>query len=132
MKSRLALIAAATGTAAAVLLGASGCSASGTDANTVTFQTNLSVDSKLMAAFTEVTAKFAAANPDITVDVLPSGISYESDMKVRLAANNVPDIIATHGWSLLRYSEFLEPLSNEPWAPSPRSSRTPMQLTLVA
>ena len=116
MKSRLAIIAAAAGTAAAVLLGASGCSASGTDANTVTFQTNLSVDSKLMAAFTEVTAKFAAANPDIKVDVLPSGISYESDMKVRLAANNVPDIIATHGWSLLRYSEFLEPLQNEPWA----------------
>jgi raffinose/stachyose/melibiose transport system substrate-binding protein len=115
IKSRLAIIAAA-GTAAAVLLGASGCSASGTDANTVTFQTNLSVDSKLMAAFTELTAKFAAANPDITVDVLPSGISYESDMKVRLAANNVPDIIATHGWSLLRYSEFLEPLQNEPWA----------------
>lgn len=113
MKSRLALVA----TASALLLAASGCSStSGADDNTLEFQTQVSVDSKLMAALTLVTADFEKENPDIAVDLVPAGTNYEADMKVRLAAGNVPDILATHGWSLLRYSEFLEPLQDEAWA----------------
>jgi raffinose/stachyose/melibiose transport system substrate-binding protein len=113
MKSRVALVA----TASALLLAVSGCSSSaGGSGDALEFQTQVSVDSKLMAALQEVTAKFEKANPDVTVDLVPAGTNYESDMKVRLAAGNVPDILATHGWSLLRYSEFLEPLQDEPWA----------------
>jgi len=113
MKSRVALIA----TASALLLAATGCSgSSGSDADTIEFQTAVGVDSKLLASLTEVTDAFEEANPEIAIELVPSGTSYESDMKVRLAANNAPDILATHGWSLLRYSEFLEPLQDEAWA----------------
>lgn len=113
MKSRVALVA----TTSALLLAVSGCSSTtGAADNTLEFQTQVSVDSKLMAALTDVTAAFEKANPDITVDLVPAGTNYEADMKVRLAAGNVPDILATHGWSLLRYSEFLEPLQDEAWA----------------
>jgi raffinose/stachyose/melibiose transport system substrate-binding protein len=113
MKSRVALVA----TTSALLLAVSGCSSTtGAADNTLEFQTQVSVDSKLMAALTDVTAAFEKTNPDITVDLVPAGTNYEADMKVRLAAGNVPDILATHGWSLLRYSEFLEPLQDEAWA----------------
>ena len=113
MTSRLSLIA----TASVLVLAATGCSASsGSDASAIEFQTSLGVDSKLLATLTEVTDAFEEANPDIDIDLVPSSTSYEADMKVRLAANNAPDILATHGWSLLRYSEFLAPLQDEAWA----------------
>jgi len=41
--------------------------------------------------------------------------SYEKEMKVRMASSNLPDVFSTHGWSLLRYSPFLEPLTDQPW-----------------
>jgi raffinose/stachyose/melibiose transport system substrate-binding protein len=41
--------------------------------------------------------------------------SYEKEMKVRMASSNLPDVFSTHGWSLLRYSPFLEPLADQSW-----------------
>jgi raffinose/stachyose/melibiose transport system substrate-binding protein len=41
--------------------------------------------------------------------------SYEKEMKVRMASSNLPDVFSTHGWSLLRYSPFLEPLTDQSW-----------------
>lgn len=42
--------------------------------------------------------------------------NYESNMKVRMASGNLPDVFATHGWSVMRYSQFLEPLTDQSWA----------------
>ncbi|MGO3886198.1 MAG: ABC transporter substrate-binding protein [Mycetocola sp.] len=95
----------------------SGCSATGSSAETtLEFQTALSADSALYLALEDVVAEFTEQNPHIAVDVVPSTTSYEADMKVRLASGDVPDLFGTHGWSLLRYSEFLAPLQDESWA----------------
>ncbi|WP_035782740.1 ABC transporter substrate-binding protein [Arthrobacter sp. H14] len=115
MKSRIAFVAAAS----ALTLLASGCggtSSGSEDSNVLEFQTGQTVDSALMTTFTELTDQFKEEHPDIEVDLVPTTQSYEADMKVRLASGNVPDIWYTHGWSLLRYSEFLMPLDEEPWA----------------
>jgi len=112
MKSRSALFAIGT----VIALAATGCSAGASDGTTLEFQTGLSIDSQLMSAMEIASKEYEAANPDVTIDLIPAGTNYEADMKVRLAAGNVPDILWTHGWSLLRYSEFLAPLQNEPWA----------------
>lgn len=40
---------------------------------------------------------------------------YEAAMKTRMAANELPDVFETHGWSRLRYSEYLIPVNGEPW-----------------
>lgn len=117
MKSRIALVAAAS----AIALSVSGCggSSSGSeDTAVLEFETGQSVDSALMSTFTELTDQFEAEHPDIEVDLVPATLSYEADLKVRLAAGNPPDIWWTHGWSLLRYSDFLMPLNEEPWAES--------------
>jgi raffinose/stachyose/melibiose transport system substrate-binding protein len=117
MKSRFITAVAGASALLVALAGCSGSSGSADGGSTkIEFQTGQSVDSPFLAQLKSITKKFHADHPNITVDLRPSTSSYESDMKVRLASGNVPDIWWTHGWSLLRYSKFLTPLQNEPWA----------------
>jgi raffinose/stachyose/melibiose transport system substrate-binding protein len=66
-------------------------------------------------ALTEIAAQYSAANPGITVEVTQYP-EYEQVMKSKMAANDLPDLFSTHGWSVARYSEYLEPLQNQSWA----------------
>ncbi len=68
-----------------------------------------------LAAYKEVIAGFESeTGVNITLDEY--GDDYESMMKTRMASNDLPDIFETHGWSLIRYKEYLTDLSGEPWA----------------
>ena len=40
---------------------------------------------------------------------------YESALKTRMASGELPDVFETHGWSRLRYGEYLYPVNDEPW-----------------
>ena len=40
---------------------------------------------------------------------------YESALKTRMASQELPDVWETHGWSRIRYGEYLYPVNNEPW-----------------
>ncbi|MEZ5085729.1 MAG: extracellular solute-binding protein [Tessaracoccus sp.] len=74
-----------------------------------------SADSEIRGVLTDMAATFEEET-GITVNLMPASNQYESDMKVRMGANDLPDIFATHGWSVRRYKDFLEPLENEDWA----------------
>lgn len=50
-----------------------------------------------------------------TVNIAEYGEDYEATLKTRMASNDLPDIFQTHGWSLLRYKEYLMKLNDEPW-----------------
>lgn len=50
-----------------------------------------------------------------TVNVAEYGTDYENTMKTRMASNELPDIWQTHGWSILRYKEYLMNLKDQPW-----------------
>ena len=63
---------------------------------------------ELLAEYTEETG--------VQFDVVAPGQEYESQLKVRMANNDLPDIWMTHGWSVIRYSEYLMDLSDESWA----------------
>jgi raffinose/stachyose/melibiose transport system substrate-binding protein len=104
--------------AVAVAASLASCSASGAASGTTTleFQTAQSADSPLLKALTSVTDEFEQQHPDVKVDLRTGGNDYESQIKVRLAANNPPDLWSTHGWSRDRYSSFLAPLQDEAWA----------------
>ena len=80
------------------------------------FQTGLGASDPILETLTEITEAFEAENPGVSIELVPMTNTYEADMRVRLGSNDIPDIWATHGWSLLRYSEFLEPLDTQPWA----------------
>lgn len=49
------------------------------------------------------------------VNIAEYGADYENTLKTRMAANDLPDVFMTHGWSVLRYKEYLKDLKNEPW-----------------
>lgn len=64
----------------------------------------------------EIIEAFMEENPGVNVEIQVNTTDYENLMKAKMAANDLPDVFMTHGWSLLRYSEYLLPLTDEPWA----------------
>ena len=59
--------------------------------------------------------QFEHKNPNIQIKYTPGGSTYEAIMKTRMAAKKTPDIFSTHGWSVARYANYLEPLNDQPW-----------------
>lgn len=106
---------AAIAAAALLLTGCSG-NANGSGSGALEFQTNLGTSDPAMETLQTITDAFTAQNPDIKINLVPDSGNYEADMKVRMASGDMPDIIATHGWSLHRYGPFLEPLNTQDWA----------------
>ncbi|NBI91238.1 extracellular solute-binding protein [Lachnospiraceae bacterium] len=51
----------------------------------------------------------------VTVELITPASEYESVLKTMMASNTLPDIFMTHGWSLRRYSEYLQPVNSQPW-----------------
>lgn len=62
--------------------------------------------SKIIDRFTEESG--------VNVDLITPD-DYEATLKTMMAANELPDIWMTHGWSLRRYSEYLKPVNDQPW-----------------
>ena len=58
----------------------------------------------------------------INVEVQAPGGSYEETLKTRMAANSLPDVFTTHGWSVRRYDEYLKPLNDQPFISRIKSS----------
>lgn len=56
--------------------------------------------------------KFMEENPGVTVELTSYSKDYENLMKAKMAANDLPDVFATHGWSVKRYAEYLMPLND--------------------
>lgn len=51
----------------------------------------------------------------IQTEVISSGDDIETQLKIRMGANDMPDLWLTHGWSLIRYKEYLLDLTDQPW-----------------
>lgn len=47
-----------------------------------------------------------------TVEFSAPGSDYEELMKVKMGANELPDVFTTHGWSVARYSDYLMPVND--------------------
>lgn len=61
-------------------------------------------------------AKAFTKETGIAVEAISPGSTYEEMMKTKMAAKDLPDLWTTHGWSVARYSEYLRPLNDQPWA----------------
>lgn len=101
---------------AALLLTATGCSRGGSSSSDeLTLFFNGGVDTQRYTEMTRLVDEFEKEN-GISINLTAEGTAYEDQMKVKLASGDIPDLFSTHGWSLLRYSQFLEPLTDQPWA----------------
>ena len=85
-------------------------------ANTVTLTVSTNVVGDSAKTLQSLMDKFTAANPDIKIDFSAPGKDYEAQMKVKMAANDMPDVFSTHGWAKIRYGDFLMDLRDQPWA----------------
>ena len=81
----------------------------------LTFMINFQSTEAVTQAFETVVADFEAEYPTIDIDLIPGGTDYEALMKSKMATNDLPDLWSTHGWSVLRYGEYLLPLEDEAW-----------------
>lgn len=76
---------------------------------------NMTAGSPQYTAMKEVIAKYEKKT-GTKVKLAIDSSNFEDNMKVRMAAGEMPDVFSTHGWSVLRYKPFLEPLTHQPWA----------------
>jgi raffinose/stachyose/melibiose transport system substrate-binding protein len=68
-------------------------------------------------AVESIVNEFTKLHPGVEIEFSSQGSDYEALMKAKMAANDLPDVFATHGWSVNRYSEYLFPLNGEEWYP---------------
>ncbi|MEK3721212.1 ABC transporter substrate-binding protein [Paenibacillus sp. FSL H8-0034] len=73
-------------------------------------------DQPVQDVYRQILNDFSKENPDIAVNIQFPGSAYENNMKVKMAANDLPDVFDTHGWAQIRYGEYLADLKDEPWA----------------
>ena len=55
------------------------------------------------------------ADTGIKVDFSAPGADYESLMATKMASGDMPDVFTTHGWSVMRYANFLQPVNDQPF-----------------
>lgn len=67
-----------------------------------------------LEAFKVLVEKFTEET-GIKVNLSDSGDDYEAMMKTRMASNKLPDVFQTHGWSIIRYKEYLMKLNDQSW-----------------
>ena len=114
---------------AAVLLLA-GCSSRSGDTKIDTDQTKksssaasrITVDSSVndpvvQRVYKDIVEAFKQENPDIDVDLQFPGSEHDNILKVKMAANEMPDVFDTHGWAQVRYGNYLADLRDEAWVP---------------
>jgi len=117
MKKRISL-AIFTVLSATALFGCSNSESTGGDSGDkikISYYSSTS-DQEAKDAITKITENFEKDNPDIDVEVTFGGQGYENNMKVKMAANDLPDAFDTHGWAQNRYGKYLADLKDEEWA----------------
>lgn len=67
-------------------------------------------------ALQEIVDEYNKNSSDVEIEFIPGSSDYEETMKTKMAINSLPDLFGTHGWSINRYKEYLEPLNEREWA----------------
>ncbi len=97
----------------ALLLAGCSSGASG-DTTTLTFFSTVTTDND-KKAMSEAIAAFEEKNPNIDIEENFPGGGYEDMLRVKMAANDMPDLFDTHGWSKERYGEYVADLKDMDW-----------------
>lgn len=79
----------------------------------LTFMTNVVGE---QATALETAIKGFETETGYKVEFSAPGKSYEELMKTKMSSNELPDLFTTHGWSVARYSEYLMPINDQPFA----------------
>lgn len=89
-----------------------------------------------LEAYEQIVDKFNVEHSDIQVEIVSYGKDYQSLMKAKMAANDLPDLFTTHGWAVFLYGSYLYPLNEREWvkylAPEIEGTVTDLSGNIVA
>lgn len=94
----------------------SGASNESKDSSNVRLDFMTNASENVLNAYKEIAKKYESENPNVKIMVTSQGKDFESLIKAKMAANDLPDLWSTHGWSVAGYSSYLEKLNDQPWA----------------
>lgn len=63
----------------------------------------------------KIIKEYEDKNPEIEIKENLPASEYEGMLRVKMAANDMPDVFDTHGWAKNRYGEYVEDLSDMNW-----------------
>ncbi|WP_239614785.1 ABC transporter substrate-binding protein [Cohnella mopanensis] len=85
------------------------------DGKQVTLNVMTNINDQQAKVLEDIARAFEQENPNIKVEFTAPGAEYENIMKVKMASNSMPDVFSTHGWSKIRYADYLTDLKDEAW-----------------
>ncbi|MFT8358881.1 ABC transporter substrate-binding protein [Bifidobacterium aquikefiri] len=115
MKLQSLLRTATVAVCASALLAGCGAGASSSSKVTLTLASNQYNTEPAYLELKKLVTQYNKEQNKVTVELQILN-DYEPTMKTKMAANDLPDLFFTHGWSTTRYAEYLEPLQNRSWA----------------
>lgn len=68
-----------------------------------------------LEAYNKIVENFNNSHDDIKVEIVSYGKDYQTLLKAKMAANDLPDLFTTHGWSVGLYGKYLERLNEREW-----------------
>lgn len=92
-----------------------GCGKSNSKGNSVTLEFMTNSASEQIDAFRKVAKEYEKQNEGVKINITGQGKDFEALIKAKMASNDLPDMWMTHGWSVDRYSEYLEKLNSREW-----------------
>ncbi len=113
MKARLYLTVLCLLMASAALFASGG---SDDEKAKLTFMVNFQAGEVATTLIENLVNEYNDSHDDVFVEFITGSSEYEALMKSKMATNDLPDLWSTHGWSVLRYSEYLMPLEDQEWA----------------
>lgn len=59
---------------------------------------------------------YSVENPNVKIEFSAPGKEYGNILQIKMASNDMPDLFSTHGWSVIKYGNFVADLKDRPWA----------------
>ncbi|WP_205091511.1 ABC transporter substrate-binding protein [Thalassobacillus pellis] len=97
-----------------IIAGCSNSASGDGDSTTLTFYSTATTEED-KAVIKEAITTFEEENPNIDIEGNFPGDGYEQMLRVKMAANDMPDLFDTHGWAKARYGEYVADLSDMDW-----------------
>lgn len=74
----------------------------------------------------DISEAYIKEHPGVKLNWQFPGNDYENILKMKMAANDMPDLFDTHGWSKVRYGNFVADLSDQSWTANLSDSMKPI------
>ncbi|MCY9670788.1 extracellular solute-binding protein [Paenibacillus alginolyticus] len=83
-------------------------------------------DKATQDVYKKIGSAYTKDHTNVSFEFQFPGQDYENILKMKMAANDLPDLFDTHGWAQIRYGKYVADLGKEPWVSSISDSMKPV------